>query len=378
MIELADIFRRFGGDYLDKYGNSILYSHQRAIDAITNCRTESLGGHLYGCTKCDTQIFAYHSCKNRHCPKCHTGQTTRWLEQRQTEMLPTPYFHITATIPESLRTIFRSNQEDCYAILMRATADAILELARDPKHIGGTVGILMLLHTWTGQLIFHPHAHCLVTAGGISNDGHTWSPARPGFLIPSRPLSRLIRGKVMTAIKKKRPDIILPENAWRQEWVVKCLPWEAGEKGILNYLARYAYRIAITNRRILAIDQDTVTFSYKDRKKRRWRKCQVSGEEFMRRFLQHVLPGGFHKIRYFGLWHHTKRNIAKQIRVSLELEQTLPDKMPTEEQKPDQDHQAQGSSKIYPDAVCPACKCGQLIILKKLPKRFATLTSGGP
>lgn len=365
MIELADVFRHFGSAYLNTYGETMLPSHRKVISDVINCRTPALGGHVYGCDSCQTKIYAYHSCKNRHCPKCHTAQTRQWIEKRQTEMLPIPYFHITATIPEPLRSFFRSHQSECYGILMRATAESIMEMGSNPKHIGGIVGILMVLHTWTQQLIYHPHAHCLVTGGGVSHDGTTWHPSRPDFFVPVKPLARLIRGKVMAALKEAFPNHTWPRKAWRQDWVVDCTPWGQGEQAVLDYLARYAFRIAITNGRILAMDDDTVTFRFKDRKKQCWRTCKLSGEEFIRRFLQHVLPRGFHKVRYFGLWHHAKREISKKVRLLLELENPNPD-----DPKPSIEtaEKAQQPTRVCEGASCPSCKQGKLVLLQSLPR----------
>jgi len=284
-------------------------------------------------------------------------------------MLPTPYFHLTVTVPESLRDIFRSNQSDCYSILMKAAAEAIIELARNPRHVGGTVGILMVLHTWTQQLIFHPHVHCLVTAGGISDDGDTWHPAKEGFLVPTKALARLVRGKTMAALKAARPDITWPLGAWRQGWVVHCVPWGQGEKAVLDYLARYAFRIAITKPRIIDMDEATVTFLFKERKKRRWRNCTLSGEEFMRRFLQHVLPRRFHKIRYFGLWHPSKRSLVSRIKISLSLERkencnkTLDPDTPAE--GPSSNDR---SNRLETGAICPKCNQGRLLLMQTIPR----------
>ena len=368
MIEIADVFRQFAGDYLDKHGASILPSHRRAIDDILNCRTETQGGHVYRCDTCNEEIFSYHSCKNRHCPKCHTEQTDKWLEQRQAEILPVPYFHITITIPKELREIFRANQRDCYAILMKATAEAITKLALDPKFCGGIVGILALLHTWTQQLIYHPHVHCLVTGGGISKDGQLWLPSRNGFLVPVEVLSVLVRGKVMAAIKKERPDLNLPKSVWKHKWVVHSVPWGKGEKAVLEYLARYAFRIAITNSRIVALDDNTGTIRYKHLKSNRWRTCRLSGEEFMRRFLQHVLPSGFHKIRYYGLWHPSKRKELKRIRLLLELEQAALGNIKKEtESQPDE----KSRNAVRDGDVCPICDKGHLIYVKEIKRKSA-------
>ena len=253
MIEIADVFRRFAGEYLSAHGASMPPSHRRAIADILACRTEALGGRLWRCESCSAEIFSYHSCKNRSCPKCHGPQIERWLEMRKAEMLPCPYFHVTVTVPQELRDALRANQRDGYALLMKAAADAIVELARDRRYVGATVGVLAVLHTWTQQLLYHPHVHCLVTGGGVSDDG-CWRPARKAFLVPVKALAKLVRGKLRAALAKKRPDLVLPKAAWSKPWVVHCTPWGAGEQAVLDYLARYVFRIAIANSRIVGLD----------------------------------------------------------------------------------------------------------------------------
>ena len=370
MIEIADVFRRFGGDYKNKYGIAMLPSHERVINDIINCRTKNLGGHLFRCDSCHKEIFSYRSCKNRSCPKCHSEQEQKWLKQRQEELLPVPYFHITITVPEELREVFRANQKDCYAILMKAAAKAIIKLARDKKYVGGMVGVLAVLHTWTQQLLYHPHIHCLVPAGGLSDDGQEWLPAvHDKFLVHFKALARIVRGKFMAAMKKKRPDLQLPKSVWNQDWIVHCKPWGIGENAVLEYLARYAFRVAITNSRIIALDDKTVTFRYKHRKSNRWRKCQLSGEEFMRRFLQHVLPSGFHKVRYYGLWHYSKRKEVKLIRLLLAREQ------PDQTEGTIIDLQTQSDKKIpvgiMEGAICKYCGKGHLIYVQEIMRNLA-------
>jgi hypothetical protein len=195
MIEIADVFRRFAAGYVSIHGASMLASHRRAIEDILDCRTAALGGQVWRCDTCNTEMFSYHSCGNRSCPKCHTAQTREWLEHRQAELLPVPYFHITVTVPAELREVLRANQRDGYGVLMQASAAAIIELARDPRYVGGTVAVLAVLHTWTQQLNLHPHVHCLVSGGGISEDATTWHPARRRFLLPIKALAKLVRGK---------------------------------------------------------------------------------------------------------------------------------------------------------------------------------------
>lgn len=230
MIELADVFRRFAADYLSAHGASMLPSHRRAVDDILACRTAALGGQVWHCERCDGEVFSYHSCRNRSCPKCHTAQTRQWLERRQAEMLPAPYFHIIVTVPAELREVLRANQRDGYALLMQASAAAIIELARDPRYVGGTVGVLAVLHTWTQQLIFHPHVHCLVSGGGISNDGSTWHPARRTFLVPIKALARLVRGKLRALLQRKRPDLVIPGAVWRKDWILHVTAWGNGDR----------------------------------------------------------------------------------------------------------------------------------------------------
>jgi len=320
VIEVADIFRRFADEYLSAHGASMPPSHRRAIADIKACRTEALGGRLWRCDQGSAEIFSYHSCKNRSCPKCHTRQTERWLEGRKAEMLPVPYFHVTVTVPEELREVLRANQRDGYALLMKAAAEAILELARDQRYVGATVGVLAVLHTWTQQLLYHPHIHCLVTGGGVSDDGRCWRGARHAFLVPVKASARLVRGKLRAAFRKERPDLVLPKAAWAKPWVVHCAPWGQGEQAALNYLARYVFRVAITNTRIVGFEDQAVVIRYKQRKSNRWRACRMPGQEFMRRFLQHVLPKGLHKVRYFGLWHPAKREDAGRARLLLNLD----------------------------------------------------------
>jgi hypothetical protein len=323
MIEVAEVFRRFAADYFSDHGASMLPSHRRAIEDILDCRTAALGGQVWRCDTCDTEMFSYHSCGNRSCPKCHTAQTQEWLEHRQAEMLPVPYFHITVTVPAELREVLRAHQREGYAALMQAGAAAIIELARDPRYVGGTVAVLAVLHTWTQQLSLHPHVHCLVSGGGISEDASTWHPARRNFLVPIKALAKLVRGKFRALLLRKCPDLVIPDAVWRKPWILHVTAWGSGEQAVLDYLARYVFRVTLTNARIVGLDDQTVTIQYKDRKTGCRRTCRLSGDEFMRRFLQHVLPRGFHKVRYSGLWHPAQRHTASRIRQMLQLQAPL-------------------------------------------------------
>src|SRR6266436_2913222 len=282
MIEVADVFRRFADDYLSahdagKGGASMLPSHRRAITDILACRTEALGGHLWRCDACSAEVYSYHSCKNWSCPKCHTDQTERWLEARKIEMLPCRYFHVTITVPEELRDVLRANQRDGYALLMKAVAESIIEIARDPRYVGATVGVLAVLHTWTQQLLYHPHVHCLVTGGGVSDDGRDWHPARKAFLVPHTALAKLLRGKLKAMLANKRPDLVAPAAVWAKPWVVHINHWGQGHEAVLRYLARYVFRVAITNTRIVALDDHTVNIRYRQRKSSRWRTSCMQG-----------------------------------------------------------------------------------------------------
>src|ERR1700720_2336280 len=335
MPEVADAFRRFAGSYVAAHGPGMLPSHRRAIADIIACRTEALGGQQGGCNHCGTLLHVFPSCRNRACPKCHAEQTQAWLEQRRQEMLPVPYFHVTVTVPEELRAALRRYQIDGYGALMKAAAEAIIVLARDPRWVGGTVGVLAVLHTWTQRLVFHPHVHCLVTGGGLSDDGTTWHPAGKTFLFPKSALATRARAGFRDAFARLCPDADLPPHVWQIPWIVHITPWGEGQQAALDYLARYAFRIAITNNRILAVDDETVTYRYKDRAADRQRKETVAGHEFIRRFLQHVLPAGFHKVRYYGLWHASRREPLRNLRNLLLLAQ--PASPPAEPAAPEPD-----------------------------------------
>jgi len=367
VIEGADVFRAFAEDYLSTHGAAMPAWHRRAITDIMSCRTAALGGHLWRCDQCSHEVFSYHSCKNRSCPKCHTKQTEQWLEARKAELLPTDYFHVTVTVPQELRALMHANQRDGYSLLMKAAAESIVELARDKRYVGGTPGVLAVLHTWTQQLVYHPHVHCLVTGGGVSLNGRDWWPtARRGFLVPDKALAKLIRGKLKALLAAKRPDLKTPAAVWRKRWVVHITHWGEGEEAVLRYLARYVFRVAISNSRIVALDRRTVTFRYKERKSARWRTCQLDGHEFMRRFLQHVLPDRFHKVRYFGLWHPSQRPRAARARQLLELQRPVASAPPSAPEHKERGTQHKNEAQPVAPRICPCCGRGRLIYLRRL------------
>ena len=357
MIEVADVFRRFGPDYLKVHGVSMLPSHRRAIADLMACRTEALGGHLWRCTECSAEVHSYHSCKNRSCPKCHANDTAAWLEARKAEMLPTHHFHVTVTVPEELRRVMRANQVIGYGLLMTSVTRAILDLARDPRYVGGTVGVLAVLHTWTRHLEFHPHVHCLVTGGGVSQDGDQWCPAKPDFLFPVKALAKLVRGKLRAGLTKAGLADTVPETVWTMPWVVHCTPWGDGEQAVLDYLARYVFRTALTNSRIIALDDHGVTFKVKPRDgDTESRTCRLTGPEFIRRFLIHVLPSGFHRIRHYGLFANGGRveNIARARQLL-----NVPDQ-PRQSDEPDPANDNEPPSLPNP---CPCCG-GRMIVIE--------------
>jgi hypothetical protein len=325
-VELADVVRRFAPAYETQYGATMMPSQRKALADIAACCTKELGGRLYQCDNCQESFWQYHCCRNRACPKCHGTQTQEWLQQRQAELLPCPYFHAVATIPSQLHPAFYKDQKLMYGLLMRVTAQAIREVCAVKRHLGGLPGILAVLHTWTGELTYHPHVHLLITGGGVTPDGLSWQPARGQFLVPVRLLSRKIAALFREALRKEKPDVFvtLPDCVWHLEWVSFCKHYGHGNDAVLTYLSRYVFRTAITNARILAMDQTHVTFRYKDRTTETWRTVRLPGVEFLRRVLQHVLPRGFHRVRYYGLWHHSQRDVSSRIWLLLQLQNAAP------------------------------------------------------
>jgi hypothetical protein len=324
-LEMADVFRQFAPSYLAEYGADMPPSHVRVIEDILACHTEIMGGHVYHCQDCDKRFYVLHGCGNRACPSCHYARTVKWLEARREQMLPCPYYHLVFTLPEHLRVIARSNQTDVYGILMKAAVQALLTACDNRKYLGATPAIMAVLHTWNASLGLHPHVHLLVSAGGVNGNEPQWRAPANGFLAPVRVLSRLVEGIFMDLLAKKRPDLkaVLPKPEKRHKWVVWAQCIDYGVEHVLDYLGRYIHRIAIANCRILEMNKTHVAFKHKDRKQNKWRVMRLTGHEFMRRFLQHVLPKGFHKVRYYGVWHPGKRKQLERIRFALELKHGL-------------------------------------------------------
>ena len=300
-IELAEILRQCGPAYRQKYAGHIPIHHLQAMQAIETCRTETLDGHVYICPDCEQMQYSYHSCRNRHCPKCQNENAQAWLEQQQAMLLPVPYFLLTFTLPAGLRELSRRHPRRIYDLLFRMSAEATQKLARDPRFVGGQVGMVGVLHTWGRNLSYHPHVHYLVPAGGLASDSKTWLAARQKFLLPVKALSRIFRAKMHQALAKVDVDVSIPLDVWRQNWVVHCKAVGCGQLA-LKYLAPYIFRVAISNRRILQLEDERVTFRYRATDTGHERLCTLAAEEFIRRFLQHILPKGFVKVRYYGFF----------------------------------------------------------------------------
>jgi hypothetical protein len=364
--ELADVFRLYGEEYLRKFGDRMLPSHHRAFQDIQNCRTATLGGHVFRCNRCGREEYAYHSCRNRACPKCHTKDTRTWLKARRREILPVAYYHLVFTLPGSLRDLVRRHRNVVYPLLMKAAAHSLIQLARDSRYVGGLTGLLAVLHTWSRTLVYHPHVHCLVPAGGLSEDRDHWLPARHNFLVPVRALSDLFRGKLLRMVKAKFPDVAIPEDLWQQKWVVHCKATVQGVDRILDYLARYVHRIAITNRRIVSVANGTVAFRYQPSNRVGMRTMTLSAEEFIRRFLQHVLPKGAHKVRYYGLWAPSNRASLHRIRTALTLDAAASPALVSPPDAP----MAPSDRLPHPRARrCPHCQTGYLLPVERIPPR---------
>lgn len=325
--------------------------------AIERCRTEALGGHIYQCRQCEAVQYSYHSCRNRHCPKCQNEKAQEWLKDQQALLLPTPYFLLTFTLPVEIKKLALQHQEYFYNLLFRTSAAAAQSLAKDPRFVGGQLGLIGVLHTWGRNLSYHPHVHYLVPGGGLSEDGCTWLPAKKDFLLPVKALSRIFRGKLREALQKTPFFEEIPKSVWRQEWVVHC---EAVGSGLfaLKYLAPYIFRVAISNNRILKLVDGRVTFRYQATDTGKTTTMTLSATEFIRRFLHHVLPKGFVKIRYYGFYASASRKKLSAIRQQLGE--------PT-----DQIVTNESESVTSPRFTIPCPHCGQAMIRYQIihPKR---------
>lgn len=362
MVELAEIFRSAGQSYRQAYGDRMLPSHRRAMADIIVCRTPALGGSLFVCDSCDGLDYAYHSCRNRHCPKCHFGPSQTWLEGLRDRLLPCPYYFITFTLPAELRPLARSHQSTIYDLLLREAAAALQHLADDPQWVGAKLGILAVLHTWARDLSYHPHVHLLATAGGLTDQGQAWrKPAHPRFLVPGYALSKIFRAKVRDALDREDLLAQVDPSVFRTSWNVHLEHAGSGEHAA-EYLSRYVHRVALTNDRIEAFEHGRVTFRYTCSRTHQTRRLTLPVHAFIARFLQHVLPKGFQKIRGYGLFSPAA---TKQRQRARQLLERYPAPPPASKNSPAAQVQpAAETANLDRRRLCPACRNGHLVRLR--------------
>jgi hypothetical protein len=391
-LDVADVFRRYGAAYREAH--SLTGGQRRVMGAIEACRTAALGGHLERCDACGHERPAYDSCRNRHCPKCQALARARWLAARQAELLTTEYFHVVFTVPEAIAAIAFQNKAVVYGILFRTTAETLRTIAADPQHLGAALGFLTVLHTWGQTLQHHPHVHCVVPGGGLAPDGTRWIACRPGFFLPVRVLSRLFRRlfleQLQAAFAGGRLHFagglapLQDSTAFAQalaplrqmEWVVYAKPPFGGPAQVLEYLGRYTHRVAISNNRLLSLDAGQVRFRWKDyRHHERQKTMTLDAAEFIRRFLLHVLPTGFHRIRHYGFLGNRHR--AAKLALCRHLLGMLLPVFP-----------APPGPRDYRDVyetltgislrVCPVCQHGQMVWVAPLSPANRAPPEGGP
>ena len=325
-LEVAQVFRAFGPAYREDHGPAIPLRHKRVMGAIESCRTAELGCHVDQCDQCGALRISYNSCRNRHCPKCQSLDKERWLQAREEEVLPTSYFHAVFTLPEGVRPLALRNQKVVYHLLFQSASETLTRLAKDPKHLGAEIGLIAMLHTWTQTLMDHPHLHCLIPGGGLSPDGKQWVPSREDFFLPVKVVSVLFRGKFLDGLKKayaageltfagqieglKDPSAFkrLLQDLYEQDWEVYCKPTLRNPEKLMDYLGRYTHRVALSNDRLVKIEGSQVTFRWRDSAdQNKIKLLTLEAFEFIRRFLLHVLPDQFVKIRYYGILSHRNR-----------------------------------------------------------------------
>ena len=383
-LEVADVFRRYGQTYRDQHGASMSAQQRRVMTAIQACRTAALGGHLERCDQCGHERNSFNSCRDRHCPKCQSLARAQWIQDRQAELLEVPYFHVVFTVPEEIAAIAYQNKEVVYGILFRATAETLRIIATDPQHLGAEIGFFAVLHTWGSNLLHHPHLHCVVPGGGLSPDGQRWIACRPGFFLPVRVLSRLFRRLFLQSLQKafdagklhffaaleplrERPAFTqLLERAKTSEWVVYAKRPFAGPQQVLDYVGRYTHRVAISNNRLVDIENGQVSFQWKDyRNGSEVKTMTLSADEFIRRFLLHVLPNGFQRIRYYGFlgnrYRKQKLDLCRRL-----LGMPLPDQHAAaiDSDYRDRYENLTGHSLRQ----CPQCQIGHMVLVAILPK----------
>jgi hypothetical protein len=383
---VADILRRYGAAYRAQHDASLSNTQQRVMRAITACRTAALGGHVEACDSCGHQRIAYNSCGNRHCPKCQSLARAQWIEHRQAQLLDCPYFHVVFTLPEEIAAIGYQNKAVVYNLLFAATAETLRTIAADPKHLGAEIGFFAVLHTWGQNLTHHPHLHCVVPGGGLSTDGQCWVACRPGFFLPVRVLSRFFRRRFLELLQQSFDDGQLKffsslqglcePQAFRRyldplrekEWVVYAKAPFAGPEQVLDYVGRYTHRVAISNNRLLDIEKGAVTFRWKDYRDDNAQKTMtLQADEFIRRFLLHVLPPGLQRIRYYGLLgnRHRQEKLA-QCRQLLEMDPKTPVETDVEAPCDYRDrYEALTGLSLHQ---CPVCRQGRMITLERITR----------
>jgi hypothetical protein len=353
VIELADVLARHWPAYERQHGAQILPSQRAAVRAILSCRTPQLGGQTYRCGDCGHTHYAYHSCQHRACPKCGQADADAWLARQQTRLLPgVPYFLVTFTVPEQLRALIRSHQQELYAALFRESAATLQEVAAHEKHLGAELGMLGVLHTWSRQLVFHPHIHYIVAGAGLSADGLQWQRVKSAtFLLPEKVLARRFRNRLRGWLKREQPELYrqIPAIVWRTDWVVDSLAVGSGETA-LQYLANYVFKTALSSARLLADDERGVTFRFRRSDDGSWQTLTLAPAEFLRRFLQHVLPRGFRRVRSFGWLSPAAKTKWQRIEALLDWKRPVPPPVP-----------------VAPVPACPHCR-QPLALVGRLPR----------
>jgi hypothetical protein len=382
-LEVADIFRRYGGAYREKHNASMSTAQRRVMSAIELCRTAALGGQIEQCDACGQQRICYRSCRNRHCPKCQSLARAAWIERRQAELLNCDYFHVVFTVPDKIAAIAYQNKEVVYNILFQATAETLRTIAADSKHLGAEIGFFAILHSWGSALLHHPHLHCVVPGGGISPDGTRWVPCKPGFFLHVRVLSRLFRrlflehlrnafdsGKLkfftdLESLRNRHTFDRYLEPLKKAKWVVYVKRPFAGPQQVLDYVGRYTHRVAISNNRLLDIDAGHASFRYKDyRNDRQQKTMTLSAEEFIRRFLLHALPHGFHRIRYYGfLGNRFRQEKLARCRQLLGMAPPQVPPKPSANSDCNDRHEELTGTSLH---ICPVCHRGHMVVVELL------------
>jgi hypothetical protein len=385
LLEVAEVMRSCRDTFLEQYGASLTTEQRRALDDLTACRTAALGGHVLECPGCGYQEVSYNSCGNRHCPKCQATAAARWLETQAADLLDTPYFHVVFSLPGALGPMALSNPRVVYGLLMRAAAETLLEVAANPKHLGAEVGVLEVLHTWGQNLALHPHVHCVVTGGGLSFDESRWIAGRDDYFLPVPILRCVFRGRFLsglrTAFQKGRlrfPGRLaalarparfhrLLDETVRTEWVVYAKAPTQGPATVLKYLARYTHKTAMSNSRLVSLTDDQVTFGWKDYAHGgRLGAMTLEAVEFVRRFLMHVLPSGFVRVRHYGLLANRHRQ-AKLARCRELLGMAVPPQPDTAPIDPDPVTPPGHEPTVTPTRVCPRCGASRMILVAEFP-----------